>query len=151
WQTVKRTKVRGHKKHTFRAVAGTEDSQRYRARAIYEGGAASMSRPAVSTVWHWTDMMSFRAYAWTNGVSSNEFNQFQMNGSEYHGGWYTSGSYTTWETRFTPGRHCSAFRGVAGLTDNSQDGSSGAIQLVADESTAAFSSKALTPGMEQPF
>jgi hypothetical protein len=151
WETVRKAKVRGQKKRTFHAVAGTDDSQRYRARVIYDDARPAMSRPVASTVWHWTDMMAFTAYAVTNGISSNHYNHFRMNGIEYHGGWYTYISYATWELRFTPGRHCKAFRGVAGLTDESKDGSSGAIQLVADETTTAFSSTTLTPGMDQPF
>lgn len=151
WQIVKRAKVRGKRKHTFHAVAGTEDSQRYRARVTYRDGKPAMTRPVASTVWHWTDMMAFRAYSYTLGVNSSAYNHFRMNGIDYTGGWATYGTYATWELRFTPGRHCKAFRGVAGLTDDSTDGSSGAIQLIADETTTAFSSATLTPGMDQPF
>jgi hypothetical protein len=151
WETVRKAKVRGKKKHVFHVVAGAEDDQRYRARALYDDGKATMSKPVATTVWHWTNMMEFRAYSYTLGVNSSAYNHFRMNGTDYTGGWATYGNYATWELRFTPGRHCKAFRGVAGLTDDSKDGSSGAIQLVADDTTTAFSSTTLTPGMDQPF
>jgi hypothetical protein len=143
--------VRGRTKHTFRAVAGADDSQRFRARVSYAHHKPETSRPVATTVWHWTDMMDFTAYDYSHGISSNANNHFRMNGIDYRGGWFTSGSYYTWEMRFTPGRHCKAFRGIAGLTDDSADGASGAVQLVADETTQVFTSTTLTPGMDQPF
>lgn len=151
WVTVSKAKVGGKTRHSFRAVAGKDDAQKYRARVLYAGSKPAVSKPVTTTVWHWTSMMEFTAYDYSHGISSNAYNQFAMNGTEYHGGWFTTGTYLSWDLRFTPGRHCKAFRGVAGLTDASADGASGALQLVADETSTVYASPTLTPGMTTPI
>jgi hypothetical protein len=150
WETVAKAKVHGHTR-SFAEVAGTDDVERYRARVEYARGRPARSRSASAVVWHWGSMMQFTAYAVSNGISSNGSNQFRMNGTEYHGGWFASyGDYVSWDLRFTPGRHCRAFRGVVGHTDASADGASAQLQLVADD-VVAYASPPLTPGMSQPF
>lgn len=150
WVTVAVRKVRGKARQAFRAVAGEADSDRYRARVEYATGKPVMSTPDSVTVWHWVSMMEFDAYSSSNGVVSSPYAQFVMNGTAYPGGWYTSGSWPSWDLRFTPGRHCRAFRGVVGVTDRSADGSAGAFQLVADDAPV-YASPVLSPGTTHPF
>ena len=79
-----------------------------------------------------------------NGISS-----FTLNGLSFHG-WFTTGSFKSWESRFTVGRHCQAMRGVAGVRDESADGSSAVVRLLADD-VPIYTSPTLTPGTAQPF
>ena len=57
---------------------------------------------------------------------------------------------SSWESRYTPGRNCKAFRGIAGLSDTSADGATGAVAVSADEQLL-WSSTVLTPGATQAF
>lgn len=62
------------------------------------------------------------------------------------------GSYLPWhkavEARFTVGRHCKAFRAVAGLADSSDDGSSGIVAVRAED-VEVYRSATLVPGMQR--
>jgi hypothetical protein len=149
WTTVEKAKVKHRKKHDFAAIAGEGDTERFRARVLYPDSRPLMSKPITATVWHWTDFFDFTAYYVTPGVDSSKYLSFTMNGRVYRG-MYTRSSGPSWELRFTPGRHCKAFRGELGVTDKSADGSSAAIQLLADDVTV-LASGPLTPGMTQPF
>lgn len=65
-------------------------------------------------------------------------------------GGYYSYSARSWEARVTPGRHCTRFRATLGLSDTSDDGSTGTIAFTTDESATVYQSPALTPGMTLP-
>jgi hypothetical protein len=78
------------------------------------------------------------------------FGTTTINGKAYTGWGAASFSHVgAWESRFTPGRHCTTFRGVLGLGDISADGSSGTIAFTADD-TDIYQSPVLTPGMAVP-
>jgi hypothetical protein len=147
WETVKSAKVKGKKHHTFGAVAGGDDMERYRARVMYAEAKPAMSKPASATVWHWVALTNFADYYQTVGIF--EHGSGTINGTQRNG-LFTYGSTSTWEIRYTVGRHCRAFRGVLGVGDNSADGSSAVISLVADETSPVLTSTTLTPGMDQP-
>ena len=146
WETVKAKRVAGKKRHTFRAVAGEADADRYRARVLYADRRPAMSRTATSTVWHWTALTDFDDY-FSTGSSSIYF-PFAINGQQ-HTGWAAYSTVPSWETRWTVGRHCKALRGDLGLQDTSADGASAVVRLVADETQVVFTSATLTPGTVQ--
>ena len=78
------------------------------------------------------------------------FGTTTINGVAYTGWGVATYSHTgTWESRFTPGRHCKSFKAVLGVADISADGSSGVITFTADD-TQVYASPALTPGMSIP-
>ena len=143
---MKTRKVRGTAKHTFKLLATGVDTQRFRARAKYRSGQPAISQSFGITVWQWTDLREVSYYYVTNGAYAG---QFAMNGDQYIG-WFTSGHYGMWETRYTTGRNCKAFRGVFGVTDSSDDGSSAQFTLLTDESTEAYASPVLVPGTVEP-
>lgn len=149
WETVASRKVRGKARQAFRAVAGEDDSDRYRARVEYAAGKPVMSKPTSVTVWHWTDLFEFDMYYETSGIWSTP-STFAINGSAYRG-LGTFGGYGSYEARFTTGRHCRAVRGTLGVSDSSGDGATAVISLVADDMTPVLTSATLTPGMAQPF
>ena len=128
-----------------RAVAGVEDRERYRVRVVPKRGR-TVTTPATSvTVWHWYPLTSFDAYYETSGVINSSLSSFPMNGQQYKG-WRTYGSYGSWESRFTPGRHCSTFRGDFGVQDDSSDLSSAEITVTTDDDRIAYASPSLPPG-----
>lgn len=145
WTVLKSQKVRATAKHTFKLLATGVDTQRYRARATYRTGKPVIDAFSV-TVWQWTDLHRVSSYYSTAGVAANAYSQLAMNGDQYIG-WYTYGSYGMWETRYTPGRSCKAFRGILGVTDASADGSSAEFTLLTDESSVVYTSSSLVPGM----
>lgn len=145
WTRLRATQVRGTARHVFKLVATGVDTQRLRALATYRGSRSVASKPFGVTVWQWTDLAGIPSYYSTNGVSDHPSSQFGMNGDQYIG-WYTYGPYGMWEARYTPGRHCKAFRGVFGVTDSSGDGSSAEFALLADETSLVYQSPALVPG-----
>ncbi len=146
WTAVKKRRVAGRSSLQFTVVATDHNAERYRASVAYATGKPVTSRAARVTVWRWVRLGSFASYYSTPGTSSAEYSSFAMNGAQYKG-WHGYGTYPTWESRHTPGRHCRAFRGDFGVTDSSADGSSAEITLVADETTIAWTSSRLTPGM----
>lgn len=149
WVTVRSVRSQGSALHNFRAVADGLNSERFRARATYDGAKPVVSRPLAVTVWRWISLNDFDSYYSTYGVGNHEYLQFAMNGAQYRG-WYTSGPYRSWESRHTPGRNCRAFRADLGVTDDSLDGSSGTITLLTEDGTAIYTSPPLTPGMVTP-
>jgi hypothetical protein len=149
WETVKRSKVKGKKHHSFRVIAGEDDSQRYRVRVLYADAKPAMSKSASTTVWHWVGLTRFADYYQTPGVFESATGP--INGARYNGLFTYGSTYSSWEIRYTLGRHCQSLRGVLGVEDKSADGSSASISLVADEATTVLTSGVLTPGMSQPF
>jgi len=149
WQTVGKAKTKRSKKYEFRVVAGEADALTVRARVLYREGKPVKSDEAASAVWHWVPLTSFAPYYHTSGANDSGLTSFTLNGLSLHG-WYTSGSSRTWESRFTLGRHCQAIRGIAGVRDESSDGSSAQVRLLADD-VPAYASPTLVPGTAQPF
>ena len=150
WTPLKSIKVQGRSTVKVRTVADTLDTNRFRAQVRYRDGRVVTSKPVTVTVWHWYPLGNFRSYYETTGVADYAGANFAMNGDTWVG-WYTYGNQTMWEARYTPGRNCTAFRGTAGVRDESSDGSSGTITLVADETEVVWESPELTPGMVAPF
>lgn len=151
WETVKKRAVAGKSKQSLRAVAGPVNPLKLRVLATYKDGKKERTKPFGITTWRWFDLYDFRPYYATPGTYSNEFIDFVIAGRAFIG-WYGIGTReTAWESRHTPGRHCTSFRGVAGVTDTSMDGSSAQITVVADETTVVYQSPSLTPGASYPF
>lgn len=146
WESVKSVKVRGRGKVGFGIVATGPNTDRYRVSVKYDGKrAAVVSRPLSVIVWRWIPLSGFTPYYETSSVGSGEVD---LNGKRYEGwGPAVYSRAGSWEERFTPGRHCKAFRGVLGLSDISDDGSSGTISYTADD-RGIYSSPTLTPGMQ---
>ena len=149
WQTVGKTKAKHKKKYEFHAVSGAGDTVSYRAKVVYRDSKPVTSEPSMSTVWHWTSLAAFVPYSHTAGVNDNHISSFTLNGAPYHG-WFTTGAFKTWESRYTVGRHCNAIRGVAGVRDESADGSTAVVRLLADD-VPVYASPTLTPGTAQTF
>jgi hypothetical protein len=145
WTTVRGRKVNGQARHRFKLVATEPNVQRFRSVVRYRDGKSVTSRPFAVTVWQWVDLARFDAYYETAGIIHYQSSQFPMNGDQYLG-WYTYQDRGMWESRYTPGRNCKAFRGTFGVTDHSADGSSGRFTLLADDEVV-FESPTLVPGM----
>lgn len=151
WETARTKKVRGHSRQKFTLVAGPTNPLRQRALVTYEDGQKVRSQAFRVTTWRWFDLPLFSSYYYTANTYSSRYATFTIAGSAYSG-WFGGGTReTAWESRHTPGRHCTAFRGVAGVTDTSMDGSSAQITLVADETTVVYQSPTLMPGAAHPF
>ena len=147
WTRVSAKRVKGKTRHVFRPVVNQADSQRFRAVATYTVGPAVASRPVSVKVWSWTALSVIPDYYKTNGVSDSAMLNFGMNGTQYLG-WYTYGSYGSWEERFTPGRHCKRFRGDFGIQDSSDDASSAEFRITnVDTGALLYQSPTLAPGM----
>lgn len=146
WETAKSLRVRGKKKVKFRTVA--TNIERYRVAVAYqETTKLAVSQPVGVTVWRWIPLSKYAPYYETHGII---FGQTSINGHAYAGigaAYYSHAG--AWEARFTPGRRCKAFRGVIGLDDISDDGSSGTVTLTGDDAPV-YSSPVLTPGMAVP-
>jgi hypothetical protein len=112
----------------------------------YRTGKPVISKPVSIRVWRWISLLDYDSYYKTGGVADNIYQQFGINGTQYKG-WFTFGSYGSWEARYTPGRNCKAFRADLGVNDESADGSSGIIILVTDEGQVIYQSGTLAPGM----
>lgn len=145
WTTVRARKVNGQARHRFKLVATEPNAQRFRSVVRYRDGKSVTSRPFTVTVWQWIDLARFDAYYETAGIMHYQSSQFPMNGDQYLG-WYTYQDRGMWESRYTSGRNCKAFRGAFGVTDHSADGSSGRFTLLADDEVV-FESPTLVPGM----
>jgi hypothetical protein len=149
WTKVKSVKVAGKASYRFTSIASELNTDRFRATVRYADGSQVTSKAARVTVWHWSELSWFQPYYETANISAGSYSQFNMNGDEYVG-WYTWGAHEMWESRYTPGRNCKAFRGVFGVRDESSDGSSGTFTLIADETKIVYESPTLTPGMVEP-
>ena len=149
WEIVKSSAVRGRARIKFKSIAQQPNLERLRVRVQYrDHRRAIVSKPVRIEVWSWVQLREFPAYQETLGAGTAEL---PIAGRTYTawGAIYGS-SLRSWESRYTPGRNCKVFRGVAGLVDTSADGSTGTIQLFADEAPA-WTSPALTPGAAVPF
>lgn len=146
WQTVKKLRVQDRKKLTYRAVAGQTDRDRYRVVLQPKAGRSIASKAVSVKVWHWYPLSTFDSYYSTAGVMDYSFTQFAMNGRTYVGSWYSNGTYSSWESRYTLGRHCRTVRGVFGVTDSSADGSTATVQILSEGEEAAYTSPTLVPG-----
>jgi len=144
WESVRTRSVKGKRKVRFHVVATALDSERYRVRVTYRNARPVTSKPARVTVWRWIELRELHPYYETGGLL---FGEATLNGRRYQA--YGAAAYSharSWEGRFTPGRHCKAFRGVLGVADISDDGSSGSIELTAEDAPI-YRSPVLTPGM----
>jgi hypothetical protein len=151
WETIKKRKVAAKSKQSLRAVAGPVNPLKLRVLATYKDGKKERTKPFGVTTWRWFDLHQFRPYYATYGTASHEYVNFVIAGRAFIG-WYGLGTReTAWESRHTPGRHCKSFRGVAGVTDTSMDGSSAQITVVTDDTTVVYQSPSLTPGASYPF
>jgi hypothetical protein len=126
-------------------VAIGPNRERFRARVTYAVGKPAVSKPVRVIVWRWIPLSDYAPYYSTSGA---QFGEATLNGRRYKA-WGASAfsSARSWEARFTPGRHCKAFRGVLAVADISEDGSSGTIAFTADD-VPVYSSPVLTPGMD---
>lgn len=146
WVSVKARKVK--RRVVFKTTVTTENRARYRVSVTYR----KRSKPVVSkaasvTVWRWIPLRGFTPYqsnvtfeshdALVNGRSRRVWGPFAYTGS-------------AWESRYTPGRNCSAFRGAAGLKDSSGDGATGLVEFSA-EGKVLWRSPVLVPGRLAPF
>lgn len=149
WEVVKSSAVGGRARIKFKSVAQQPNVEKFRVRVQYrDRRRAIVSKPVRIEVWSWVQLREFPAYQYTSGL---RFGEASISGRTY-AAWTPEAwsSARSWESRHTPGRNCRAFRGVAGLNDASADGSTGSVQLFADE-TPVWTSPALTPGVAVPF
>lgn len=147
WNIVKTVWVRGKRKVNFKVVAASLNSERYRARVVYQTSKPITSKPVAVTVWRWVPLSDYDPYYETGETI---FGTTVLNGHPYTGwGAATYSHIGAWESRFTPGRHCKTFRGVLGIADISHDGSSAFMRLTAEE-TVVYESPVLRPGMDVP-
>jgi hypothetical protein len=147
WDTVRTVKVSARSKVEFRAVAVEHNTEKHRVKVTYRNAKPVTSKPAIVTVWRWIPLSDYDPYYETGGTT---FGTTTINGKAYDGwGAATYSHVGAWESRFTPGRHCTAFEGVLGVGDISADGSTGSIGFTADDKTV-YTSPTLTPGMSVP-
>ena len=145
WENVTARKVR-QRRESLVVVPDQQNNQRYRAVVSYRGGQTARTAFRLK-VWRWIPLYSFRHYSRTDGTDPYANTSRPINGTSFDA-WYGYGSYASWESRHTLGRHCRRFSGVLGVIDSSPDGSSAQISLLADDALA-FTSGELTPGMDQ--
>ena len=145
WTLLKTANVHAEATHVLKVMADGVDSERFRAVATYRDRKPVVSKAFAVTVWTWTDLSLISSYYETFGISSGAYSQFGMNGDQYIG-WYTYDRSGMWEQRYTPGRHCKAFRGVFGVSDSSADGSSAQFTVLTDETNVVYQSPTLVPG-----
>lgn len=150
WAVVRTVKVRGRGKVRFKTVATDENTERYRVSVAYRSTAKPLkSRALRIQVWRWIPLNEYRPYYEAQAYAAG-FGSTTIAGHAYSGWGAATYSHTgTWESRFTPGRHCKSFKAVLGVADISGDGSSGLITLTADD-TQIYTSPTLTPGMSVP-
>ena len=145
WNPVKTVGVRGKRKVPLKVVATDENTERYRAVVTYKTMKPATSKPVKVAVWRWVPLSEYDPYYETGGAI---FGTLTLNGHPYTGwGAATYSHVGAWESRFTPGRNCTTFRGVIGIADISHDGSSGLIKFTAED-TVIYESPVLTPGMD---
>lgn len=146
WADVKTLRVRGRAKIKTKVVATDHNIERYRAIVRYESAKPVTTRPVAVRIWRWIPLSDYYPYYETGGTTTQ--GTFGINGRVYAGfGPYLHSHVGSWEARFTPGRHCNAFKGTFGLDDDSDDGSSGTIAIVGDDKPL-YQSPSLTPGMD---
>ncbi|MDN4159979.1 hypothetical protein [Nocardioides abyssi] len=145
WNDVKTVNPRGNRRLRFAVLATEKNVERFRAVVAYKKAKPTTSRPVNIKVWRWIPLSEYDPYYETGGTTV--YGTFGINGRVYKGfGPYTFSHLGSWESQFTPGRNCRAFRGVFGLDDDSDDGSSGVIAVTADD-VQVYETPPLTPGM----
>lgn len=148
WETVRSAAVRGRARIKLTSLAQQPDVEKLRVRVIYKGQRKpSVSKPVTVKVWSWVPLREVSSYYSSTHASLGDFS---IGGRSYPAWGAYFGSPTSYESRFTPGRNCKTFRGIAGLTDVSHDGAVGTIQVSADEQLL-WTSPSLTPGATVPF
>lgn len=146
WEPKKTVRVNARSKVKFGVVAVSENTERYRVVVTYKKAKPFTSKPIGVTVWRWILLSDYDPYYEAQPYAAG-FGTTTINGQAYAGwGAFSYSHVGAWESRFTPGRHCNAFRGVLGVGDISADGSSGTIAFTADD-TDIYTSPTLTPGM----
>lgn len=148
WESIKTFGARGRSNVTFRAVAADPNTARYRLSLSYKDiKKPIISKPVYVTIWRWIPLSDYDPCYETSGL---QFGETTINGVRSVGWGASVFSHAgAWEARFTPGRQCKTFRGVLGVGDVSDDGSSGTIKFTADDQVI-YASSSLTPGMELP-
>lgn len=147
WEPVDERRVRGRSQIAFDVVAVDLNEEKYRAVVSYGEGRIVTSKAVTVTVWRWIPLAEYDPYYEAEPYAAGP-GTTQINGQSYSGWGPRTYSHTgSWESRFTPGRNCKAFRTVLGLADISSDGSSGLIRFLADDSTV-YESPVLTPGRQ---
>lgn len=145
---VDRAPSRGRSTVKFHQIASGPDLDRYRVGLELKNGQVKYSRAVSVQVWRWIALREFAPY---EGSRGSGFGEGTMNGALRKAwGPYTYSDTGAWFVRFTPGRHCDAFRGVMALFDTSDDGTDGYGIMSADDQVV-FTSPTLTPGMDVPF
>ncbi len=145
WTAVRSRRVTNGGSLILKMVADDSVTQRIRAVITYTSGDRSTSRPANVKIWHWINLYDFDAYYSAGAIWDSQFISFAMNGDTWLG-WQTYSSSSMWESRYTLGRHCKAFRGTLGLKDDSSDGTTATVTLLTDETTEVYTSPTLVPG-----
>lgn len=141
---------RARSRVVFKRTVTAANEAAYRVAVSYRGRSKPVVSPAEKlTVWRWIELREFSPYFSTSSLVG--IGDDAMNGAAYEtwGLHYTISSPRAWESRITPGRHCTAFRAVLGLSDRSADSSSGSISFTADDALV-YQSPVLTPGMTVP-
>lgn len=148
WETVRSVAARGRARIKFSALAQQPDVEKLRIRVTYKSQRKSLlSKPVSLKVWSWVPLREISSYYSSTTVTLSELS---IGGRSYPAWGAYYGSATSYESRFTPGRNCKTFRGIAGLTDVSHDGATGTVQVSADDQPV-WSSPSLTPGTTVPF
>ena len=134
----------------FRTTVTATNEAVYRVAVTYRARVKPvLSRTAEVAVWRWISLRDFAPYFETspNVDDGND----TLNGAAYltFGLHYNLSYMRSWESRITPGRNCTAFRAVLGLSDRSDDGSTGKLSFTADDAHI-YESPPLTPGMTVP-
>lgn len=151
WESVKTLKTHGKRKVVFKRIATDENQERYRVGVTYGTGRHALGKPVYSksvavAVWRWIPLSDYAPYYEAQPYAT-VFGTTTINGIPYRGWGAAYYSHAgAWESRFTPGRHCKAFRAVLGVDDISADGSSAVIAFTAD-GASLYDSPTLTPGM----
>lgn len=141
---------RAAKSVKFPVTVTVENTAKYRALVSYKKTAKPVkSNTASVTVWRWISLENYAANYSSGGAGFTE--DLSLGGRTYLG-WspYASATTRMWETGWPAGRHCKAFKGIAGLASGSDIGSTGTVSVVAD-GVPVWQSPVLTPGTALPF
>src|SRR5690606_23555237 len=113
-----------------------------------KNGRSKSSKAVAVKVWRWIPLREFSSYQETSLTGTSEQSIAGRRMPAWGARYMVSGR--SWESRYTSGRNCKAFRGIAGLGDASADGTTGTTSLFADDQ-ALWMSPVLTPGAAHPF
>jgi hypothetical protein len=145
WTTLKTVKVKHRAAVTITTQADAAKEAEFRAVVTYRGNRrTATSSPVRVNYWHWQGL-SGRYY--TAGYGTDVFG-FNMGGKSWNG-WYQYGGPSA-ESRYTLNGACKRFKATVGLTDQSADGSTGAVTFSTINPAATahpiWSSPVLVPG-----